>query len=54
MLFCPKCGSIMMPKEIKGKKMLACSCGHKQDAKGAVISEKCNVKQLFFCFNIKF
>ncbi|MBI4450353.1 transcription factor S [Candidatus Woesearchaeota archaeon] len=28
-MFCPKCGSIMMPKAEKGKKLLACSCGYK-------------------------
>lgn len=28
MIFCPKCGSIMFPKEEKGKKFLACKCGH--------------------------
>lgn len=28
MLFCPKCGSMMTPKQEKGKKYLACSCGY--------------------------
>ncbi len=28
MLFCPKCGSMMSPKEEKGKKFFACSCGN--------------------------
>lgn len=28
MMFCPKCGSLMRPKEEKGKKILACSCGY--------------------------
>lgn len=45
MLFCPKCHSIMMPKKIKDKTVLACSCGYTTDAKGIVISEKCNAKQ---------
>lgn len=27
MLFCPKCGSILRPKEKAGKKFLWCSCG---------------------------
>ncbi len=31
MLFCPKCGSIMKPAEIKGKKVMACSCGYSDD-----------------------
>jgi len=36
MKFCPKCKSIMMPKA----KQLVCSCGHKESAEGAVITEK--------------
>lgn len=28
-MFCPKCGSIMLPKEEKGQKVISCSCGHK-------------------------
>ncbi|MBD3354521.1 transcription factor S [Candidatus Woesearchaeota archaeon] len=28
-LFCPKCGSLMKPKEKKGKKTMVCSCGYK-------------------------
>jgi transcription factor S len=28
MFFCPKCGSLMSPKEEKGKKYLLCSCGY--------------------------
>src|SRR5690242_1433707 len=28
MLFCPKCGSLMSPKEEKGKKFFVCSCGY--------------------------
>lgn len=27
MLFCPKCGTILRPKEKLGKKILWCSCG---------------------------
>ena len=26
-MFCPKCGSILRPKEKAGKKVLFCSCG---------------------------
>lgn len=29
MIFCPKCGSIMIPKNDNGKKILSCSCGYK-------------------------
>lgn len=28
-MFCPKCGSILMPKKEGSKKFLACSCGYK-------------------------
>lgn len=28
-MFCPKCKSILLPKIVKGKKVLACSCGYK-------------------------
>ena len=27
-MFCPKCGSILRPKEKAGKKILYCSCGY--------------------------
>jgi|SRR3989338_1814542 len=28
-MFCPKCGSILLPKKEDGKRLLACSCGFK-------------------------
>ena len=28
-MFCPKCGSIMMPKKADGKVIMSCSCGYK-------------------------
>jgi transcription factor S len=28
MMFCPKCGSIMMPKKEKTKSYMICSCGY--------------------------
>lgn len=35
MLFCPKCGSLLSPKEENGKKFMACSCGYSnKKAKG--------------------
>lgn len=38
MMFCPKCGSIMMPKP--GSKTIECKCGHKVDgAAGFTIKE---------------
>jgi transcription factor S len=27
-MFCPKCGSVLIPKKEKGKKVLRCSCGY--------------------------
>ena len=30
-MFCPKCGSLLKPKEVEGKKVLACSCGYASD-----------------------
>ena len=34
MMFCPKCGSIMAPKEENGKSFLSCACGY-SDKKAA-------------------
>lgn len=34
-MFCPKCGSILMPKKEDSKKVLACSCGYKTKELGA-------------------
>ena len=31
MIFCPKCGSILRPKEKAGKKILWCNCGFAKD-----------------------
>ena len=28
-MFCPKCGSILLPRKEGSKKMLVCSCGYK-------------------------
>jgi len=28
-MFCPKCGSLLLPKKEGSKKILACSCGYK-------------------------
>ena len=40
-LFCPKCGSIMKPKVIKGKKAMVCSCGYVEYETGDVkLTEK--------------
>lgn len=40
-MFCPKCGSILMPKKDGSKKVLACSCGFKsKDTDQATIKEE--------------
>ncbi|MBN1385748.1 transcription factor S [Candidatus Woesearchaeota archaeon] len=40
-MFCPKCGSMLLPKKDNGKKVMACSCGYKSsDTDSARITEK--------------
>jgi len=39
MLFCPKCGAILKPKQEKGKRFLACGCGYTNRKEKAVLSE---------------
>ena len=38
-MFCPKCGSILRPKEKGGKKVLFCSCGFTKDPEGETSTE---------------
>jgi len=45
MLFCPKCGAILKPKQEKGKRFLACSCGYTNRKENASISEKGGAKE---------
>ena len=33
-MFCPKCGSILRPKDKAGKKVLYCSCGFSKSPEG--------------------
>lgn len=33
MMFCPKCGSILMPKAKAGKVVIQCSCGYQAEDK---------------------
>ena len=41
MMFCPKCGSILLPKKEGGKKLLACTCGYKtKEVSQATIREE--------------
>ena len=30
-MFCPKCGSLLLPKKEGNKKVIICSCGYKSD-----------------------
>lgn len=40
MMFCPKCGAMLLPKKQDSKKMLHCSCGYKsKDVEQARIKE---------------
>lgn len=38
-MFCPKCGSIMMPKMKNGRKFSACSCGYVSKKKAGSLTE---------------
>lgn len=40
-MFCPKCGSILIPKKEEDKTILSCSCGYKsEDEGGGKIKER--------------
>jgi len=38
-MFCPKCGSILRPKDKAGKKILFCSCGFTKNPEGETTTE---------------
>ena len=38
-MFCPKCGSLLMPKKEGTKKILGCSCGFKDKVASGTIKE---------------
>ena len=45
-MFCPKCGSVLLPKKEDSKKVLVCSCGHKSSDIGQTkITETMDNKQ---------
>jgi len=46
-MFCPKCGSILVPKSEGSKKILHCKCGYnnKEDISGMKFTEKLKVKK---------
>ena len=38
-MFCPTCGSLLMPKIVKNQKIIACSCGYSQHGEAGVVKE---------------
>ena|SRR3989338_915619 len=48
-MFCPKCGSLLIPKKIGSKSQLTCSCGFKQESKdgGKIKESNSKVAQKF-------
>ena len=45
MLFCPKCGAILVPKKSNNKKVMACSCGYvNRNIENATITEESTEK----------
>ncbi|MFC1704876.1 transcription factor S [Nanoarchaeota archaeon] len=45
-MFCPKCGSILVPKKEGSKKLLVCGCGYKSNkTDGAVLKEAITKKE---------
>mgnify|MGYP006285892661 CR=1 FL=1 len=46
MMFCPKCGSILLPKKENNKRILSCSCGYKsKKTDSATLSESVAKKE---------
>jgi DNA-directed RNA polymerase subunit M len=37
MMFCPKCGSMLRPKIVNDKKVLACTCGYVDQGKSGTV-----------------
>ena len=44
-MFCPKCGSILVPKREGSKKLLACSCGYKSANTGSAVLKETITKK---------
>lgn len=45
-MFCPKCGSILLPKKENSKRFLVCSCGYKtNDLDNATLKEVVKEKE---------
>lgn len=45
-MFCPKCGSIMLPKKVDGKVVLSCSCGYKDKGKVETLLKETKEKNM--------
>ena len=46
MMFCPKCGSILVPKKESGKYVLSCSCGYtNKNTENTKIKDKVKEKE---------
>ena len=43
-MFCPKCGSILRPKDKSGKRVLFCSCGFSKEPEGEEASTEIKEK----------
>jgi len=44
-MFCPKCGSVLFPKNEKGKKVFKCSCGYSDKNMEAQYKENMGEKE---------
>ena len=44
-MFCPKCGALLIPKLVKGKKVMACSCGYKEKELQAIEVKEIKVEK---------
>ena len=45
-MFCPKCGSLLTPKIVDGKKVMSCSCGYSGSGELTFKEEKKEEKEL--------
>ena len=44
MKFCPRCGSILRPKLVHEKKVLACSCGYADEGSSNITFDRTNLE----------
>ncbi|MEW6063448.1 MAG: transcription factor S [Nanoarchaeota archaeon] len=45
-IFCPKCSSILVPKNVGNRVKMACSCGYEAKSRDVILKEKVNVKKI--------